>query len=144
MSLKRASKKDMEWVNNQYKEIGFVESNFDDEIIIVVEYEGNYAGLGRIVNLKNNEAEMGGIYILDKYRGLSLARKLVEGLIDTARLEGYKTIYCLPFENLKSFYGSFGFVEIDSYVNVNDAILKKHTWCNDNYEIPVLLLKLDV
>lgn len=87
---------------------------------------------------------MGGIYILDKYRGLSLARKLVAGLIDTARLEGYKTIYCLPFENLKSFYGSFGFVEIDSYVNVNDVIQKKHTWCNDNYEIPVLLLKYEV
>lgn len=144
MTLIRASKKDIEWVNNQYKQIGFVESDFDNEIIIIVEHEGKKAGVGRLVKLENNEVEMGGIYILDEFRGLSLARQLVETLLKTAAKEKLRTVYCLPFENLRNFYESFGFNEIKSYRDVNDSIIKKHEWCNDNYDSSVLLLKISL
>ncbi|MEG0328131.1 MAG: GNAT family N-acetyltransferase [Erysipelothrix sp.] len=143
MTLLKASLEDLTWVNDQYENIGFAKSNFENEFITIVEHEGYYAGLGRLVKLRNNEVELGGIYILDDFRGLSLARKLVEGLIATAQKEGFRTIYCLPFKNLQNFYGSFGFNEIETFDNVNYSILKKHAWCNETYEEKVLLMKID-
>ncbi|MFE3572878.1 GNAT family N-acetyltransferase [Lysinibacillus sp. NPDC059133] len=89
------------------------------------------------------EAEIGGICILDVFRGLSLANELVDYLVKEAKKSNLKEIYCLPFEELKCFYGKFGFEEFDyEGKQINNHILKKYQWCLDNYEKKVLLLKL--
>ncbi|MFT9819111.1 GNAT family N-acetyltransferase [Lysinibacillus sp. NPDC056185] len=143
MGIKLATKNELQWVNEQYQKIGFVPSNLERETIAIVTYKDKYAGVGRIVYLNGEEAEIGGICILDEFRGLSLANELVDYLVKEAKKSNLKEIYCLPFEELKCFYGKFGFEEFDyEGKQINNHILKKYQWCLDNYEKKVLLLKL--
>jgi len=143
MGIKLATKNELQWVNEQYREIGFLPSHLENETIAIVTYNDKYAGLGRIVYLNEEEAEIGGIYILDEFRGLSLANELVGYLVKETELKNIKEVYCLPFEELKSFYEKFGFKVFNYESNqMNDHILKKYQWCLDNYEKKVLLLKL--
>ena len=53
----------------------------------------------------------------------------------------YSVLYCLPFAELESFYGSMGFVPVKDMAQVPQAVIKKHEWCNSNYDKPVLLLQ---
>lgn len=142
MAIQLATANDLEWVNAQYQKIDFVPSSLDNEIIAIVTHNDKLAGVGRIVYLNKQEVEIGGIYILDEFRGLSLANELVSYLVDLAQQKYLKAIYCLPFENLKNFYQKFGFYEFEHHANlVNEKILKKHQWCLENYDKKVLLLK---
>lgn len=143
MGIKLATKNELQWVNEQYQKIGFVPSNLENETIAIVTYMDKYAGVGRIVFLNEEEAEIGGIYILDEFRELSLANELVDYLVKETKKHNLKEVYCLPFEELKHFYGRFGFEEFDyEGKQINNRILKKFQWCLDNYEKKVLLLKL--
>lgn len=143
MGIKLATKNELQWVNEQYRKIGFVPSNLENETIAIVTYKDKYAGLGRIVYLNEEEAEIGGIYILDEFRGLSLAHELVDYLVKETERNNLKEVYCIPFEELKHFYGKFGFKVFDYEGKpINNHILKKYQWCLDNYEKKVLLLKL--
>ncbi|MFD0711778.1 GNAT family N-acetyltransferase [Paenibacillus sp. GCM10027626] len=143
MEIILATKNELQWVNEQYQKIGFMPSNLENETIAIVTYKDKYAGVGRIVYLNEEEVEIGGIYILDEFRGLSLANGLVDYLVREARKSNLKEVYCLPFEELKHFYGKFGFEEVDyEDKQINIDILKKLRWCLDNYEKKVLLLKL--
>ncbi|MEF3313527.1 GNAT family N-acetyltransferase [Paenibacillus sp. GYB004] len=143
MGIILATKNELQWVNEQYQKIGFVPSSLENETIAIVTYKDKFAGVGRIVYLNEEEVEIGGIYILDEFRGLSLANGLVDYLVKEARKSNLKEVYCLPFEELKHFYGKFGFVEVDyEDKQINIHILRKLRWCLDNYEKKVLLLKL--
>jgi len=143
MGIILATKNELQWVNEQYQKIGFVPSDLENETIAIVTYKDKYAGVGRIIYLNEEEVEIGGIYILDEFRGLSLANELVDYLVKDARKSNLKEVYCLPFEELKHFYGKFGFEEVDyEDKQINTHILKKLRWCLYNYEKKVLLLKL--
>ncbi|WP_025699105.1 GNAT family N-acetyltransferase [Paenibacillus forsythiae] len=141
MGIKIATNDDLQWVNEQYEQVGFVPSNLENETIAIVVHNDKYAGVGRIVYLNEEEAEIGGIYILDEFRGLSLAKELVGYLVSRAEQSGLRAVYCLPFEELRAFYEKFGFKEIDDEDQpINSLILKKHQWCKEKYEKRVLLL----
>lgn len=143
MAIQLATIKELEWVNAQYKKIDFLPSHLENETIAIVTYQDKFAGAGRIVDLNQEEAEIGGIYILDEFRGLSLAHELVGYLVDMAKNKNLKEVYCLPFEGLRDFYEKFGFRAFEYTENqVNAQILKKFKWCLDNYDQKVLLLKL--
>lgn len=143
MGIKLVTKNELQWVNEQYQKISFVPSNLANETIAIVTYNTKFAGVGRVVYLNEEEAEIGGIYVLDEFRGQSLARELVDYLVKEATKRNLKEVYCLPFEELKPFYGEFGFEELDhGREQINSHILKKFQWCLDNYEKKVLLLKL--
>ena len=73
------------WVNQQYERIGFQPSSLDNEIIAIVMSQDDYAGVGRLVKLNEHEAELGGIYILDKFRGQSLAHEVVSFLVEESK-----------------------------------------------------------
>jgi len=121
----------------------FVPSTLENEIIAILTYKDSFTGVGRIVYLNEEEAEIGGIYILDEFRGLSLANELVRYLVEEAKKRGLKEVYCLPFEELKHFYEKFGFKTFDvESTLINEKVLKKFNWCLDHYEKNVLLLKL--
>ncbi|NGP44869.1 GNAT family N-acetyltransferase [Bacillaceae bacterium SIJ1] len=142
MGIKTATIHELEWVNQQYEQIGFVPSHLENETIAIVTFKGAFAGVGRIVYLNDNEAEIGGIYILNEFRGQSLASELVDHLVKEAKRRHFKEVYCLPFEELKPFYMKFGFKEIDdNSKQINHDMLKKLQWCSENYEKNVLLLK---
>lgn len=132
------------WVNQQYERIGFQPSTLDHEVIAIVMSQDDYAGVGRLVKLNEHEAELGGIYILDPFRGQSLAYEIVSFLVEESKRQGIKTVYCIPFEELQHFYKKFGFHEFDvSASSVDSKVLTKYQWCLETYDKNVLLLKLN-
>ncbi|MBY0160864.1 GNAT family N-acetyltransferase [Paenibacillus lautus] len=143
MSIKRVTPTELVWVNQQYERIGFQPSTLDHEVIAIVMSQDHFAGVGRLVKLNEHEAELGGIYILDKFRGQSLAHEVVSFLVEESKRLGLKTVYCIPFEELQHFYKKFGFHEFDvSAPAVDSKILTKYHWCLETYDKNVLLLKL--
>ncbi|MCV4233263.1 GNAT family N-acetyltransferase [Virgibacillus sp. LDC1] len=144
MSIKRVTPAELTWVNQQYEHIGFQPSTLDNEIIAIVMSQDDDAGVGRLVKLNDHEAELGGIYILDEFRGQSLAHEIVAFLVEESKRLGLETVYCIPFEELQHFYKKFGFHEFDvSAPIVEPKILAKYHWCLERYDKKVLLLKLD-
>ena len=77
MSIQIATFNDLEWINNQYKSIGFITSDLMRDIVAIITYNDEYAGIGRLVRIDEVTIEMGGIFILPQFRGLQLAGELV-------------------------------------------------------------------
>ena len=137
---RRAKKSEIDWINSSYAEVNFVPSNFDKEFIVVAEQNNQKCGLGRVVRIDNFNLELGGIYVFQSHRGKGVAQHIVRFLCDENTFEQSR-IWCLPFDNLSSFYKKFDFKEtsvIDHEIPIE--IIEKYNWCNNNYEKPVLLL----
>ncbi|MGE7881902.1 GNAT family N-acetyltransferase [Bacillus sp. NPDC094077] len=143
MSIQLATSNDLEWITNQYESIGFVPSDLRKDKVAIITYNDEYAGVGRLVQIDENTIEIGGIFILPKFRGLQLAGELVSFLVQTAKELQLQNVYCLPFEELESFYKKYGFNEVDKTKEVvHPIILKKYNWCLKTYDKHVLLFKL--
>ncbi|MDF9450745.1 GNAT family N-acetyltransferase [Bacillus toyonensis] len=143
MSIQLATYNDLEWINNQYESIGFVRSDLKRDKVAIITYNNEYAGVGRLVKIDDNTIEMGGIFILPKFRGQQLAGELVSFLVETAKKLQVKNVYCLPFEELENFYKKYGYTEVDTTKEVvHPIILKKYNWCLEHYDKHVLLFKL--
>ncbi|WDE03348.1 GNAT family N-acetyltransferase [Thalassomonas viridans] len=130
----------MSWVNNQYLSIGFKLSEFDRELIAIAEVDGEKAGLGRLQYVEESIAELGGMYVMDNFRGLGVAGLIVDYLVKNA--SDYQKIYCLPFAHLQAFYQKFGFAPEQDLAKVPRVVLDKHNWCNSSYEHKTLLFSL--
>ena len=126
-------------INKLYDQIGFIHSLPEKDSVVLAKSDNKIIGLGRLVKIDSNNAELGGIYVHDDYRGYGIAAKIVSELLKAPEANSYRNIFCLPFSNLQHFYEKYGFVESNEN-NIPDAILKKHTWCNTEYSKPVLLL----
>lgn len=135
-----AEKSEIDWINKCYDEVGFVHSIFENEIIVVAEYNNQKAGIGRLVKVDSSSLELGGIYTLDAFRGKGIARKVIEFLLRQAGTS--KNIYCIPFEHLANFYQEFGFKPCSPNVAIPKELQKKYEWCKTTYQCPTLLLKL--
>ncbi|WP_158237315.1 GNAT family N-acetyltransferase [Aquimarina sp. MAR_2010_214] len=137
--VRKATPKDIEWINNTYQSIDFVVSDFNAEYIAIAKIEGVKCGLGRVVNIDKNNLELGGMYVLDQFRGMGIAEKIILHLLKN--YEQHKKIWCLPFEHLQPFYNRFGFLDQKTHdYKIPDKIYAKHKWCNQNYNKDVLLL----
>ena len=143
ISIRPARENEIDWINSKYKEIGFVDSNFKNEFIVIAEYNNMKSGIGRLVLVDENNIELGGIYVFPDFRKLGIAEKIVNYL---CKKNPYKnsTIWCLPFEDLLSFYSKFGFKENNQ--KIPNKVFEKHKWCNTNgiYEKKVLLLSKNI
>jgi len=138
ITTRKAEKNEIGWINSQYENVGFAESNYDNEFIVITEVNYIKAGIGRLVKIDENNIELGGIYVLEQFRKIGIAENIVDTLCNKNPFKD-KMIWCLPFENLKNFYSNFGFtVSLDS--NVPKEISRKHEWCNKVYDKKVLLL----
>ncbi|CAM3973766.1 acetyltransferase [Bacillus luti] len=143
MGIQLATFQDLEWINKQYESIGFVPSDLNRDKVAIITYKGEYAGVGRLVQIDGETMEMGGIFIAPKFRGLQLAGELVSFLVQTAKKLHIQNVFCLPFEELKNFYKKYGFTEVDTTQEVvHPIILKKYNWCLKTYDKHVLLFKL--
>lgn len=138
LHVRQAKIHDIAWVNACYDEVGFIHSEFDNELIAIAEVDGQKAGLGRCVKLEKDTSELGGIYVLQNFRNNGVARKLVSFLLADATPA--HTIYCIPFTNLVPFYAKFGFVPCTDLQKVPPELLKKYTWCKSKYPQPTTLL----
>ena len=138
MIIRRAEPNELAWINARYSEVDFVPSSAADTIAIA-EVDGTRAGIGRIVKLTADAAELGGMLVFETYRGRGIAASLVAHLL--ARSADYRHLYCLPFAHLAPFYERYGFrASAPDGVGVPPAARDKHTWCNQHYEHETLFL----
>jgi len=139
-TVRKAGTDEMHWVNERYKEVGFTGSDHGREVIAIAEVDGERAGLGRLIKVDDSTLELGGMYVLEEFRGKNLAHQIVSFLLE--HWDGNKKVFCLPFAHLSNFYAGFGFrpcVESDA---VPESVSKKHQWCNSQLG-PTLLYILD-
>ncbi len=137
---RKAEKGELFWINSKYSEVDFMPSNFETELIVIAEMDGTKCGIGRLVQISNEDLELGGIYVFPAFRNQGVAEKIVTFLCAENSFD-QQTIWCLPFEHLESFYKTLGFFSIgDGNATIPPEIIKKHKWCNSNYDKNVLLL----
>lgn len=139
-TIRIAEESDFLWVNSQYKDIGFKQSNLQSDQTFILVYQGTPAALGRLTHIDEQSAEIGGIYVLPSFRGLKFAEMIVRYLVDLKTNHSF--IYCMPFSKLATFYKRFGFRDLkeDEKKNVPLRISEKLNWCNETYEDKTLLL----
>lgn len=141
VTVERADKSDIDWINAKYAEVGFVKSDYENEYIVIARIEGENAGIGRLVKINDNNVELGGIYVLSNHRGLGVAENIVRSLCNNNPFDESNSVWCLPFENLLNFYSKFGF-KSSFQIDPPSEVAKKMEWCNseNRYEKEVLLL----
>lgn len=137
MTLRRATASDLAAVNARYAEVDFVPSQAN-ELIVLATYEGQTVGQGRVVPVNAECGELGGIYVFAGFEGRGIARQVVDFLLQNAP---HARLYCLPFAELRAFYGSMGFGPVSSMDSVPPSIIDKYQWCQHHYPKNVLLLE---
>ncbi len=143
LALRAAREEDMLWVNEQYGDAGFVASDYGNEIIVIAEWSGEKAGVGRLVNMGQDTYEMGGIYVQERFRGKQAASAIVGLLVEEAERREISHVYCIPFAHLESFYSRFGYKRVEDESAVHPGVLKKFRWCRTEYPHETILMKLN-
>ncbi len=138
INIRKCLQEEIEWINKKYDEIKFKHSNYSNEYIVIAEFNGNKAGIGRLQKIDETTSELGGIYVFKEFRKLGIARRMVCALLENSNI--YCQIYCLPFECLENFYKQFGFIIINDKSEAPKEIYEKWQWCNSYYESKTLLL----
>ncbi len=80
------------------------------EFTVAVENE-RVIGCGALHVLWEDLAEVRTVAVSEELRGTGLGHKILESIIDRARIIGVKRIFCLTFET--HFFGRHGFEEIE-------------------------------
>ncbi|EAY31279.1 GNAT family N-acetyltransferase [Microscilla marina] len=141
MIIRKATIIDMPWANARYDELGFVNSDFNNEFIAIAQQSEERVGIGRLVNISDGIQELGGMYVADSHRKQGIARKIVDFLLE--QRSPAHTIYCLAFEHLATFYKSCGFVEVKSPEKTPTEITTKIDWCQSQYPYGNTLLAIN-
>jgi N-acetylglutamate synthase-like GNAT family acetyltransferase len=138
ITIRRAEESELDWINEKYDEIDFVHSKLDQGLIAIAEVDGKRAGIGRLIDIDEDNGELSGMYVFDEFRGLGVSRQIVSFLLENrGQIEN---IFCLPFVHLEKLYKSFGFERSESIENAPKKVRDKFEWCNEHYEHEVLLL----
>lgn len=140
IELSFAKKSEIEWINNCYDRVEFVHSDLEKEIIAIARMDREKVGLGRLVKIDKNHLELGGIYVLEPFRGKKIANEIIGFLLNQVKDQ---TVYCIPFEHLISLYKKYGFVDCCNFEQVPKEILQKYNWCKEKYSTPTTLLILN-
>jgi len=140
MDLRTALPEDAEWVGEQYAAIGFLPSDLDRDTVVLAEVEGIRAGMGRLVPVGEGAFELGGMFVPDAFRGMGIARAIVDELI---RRAGDAEVYCVPFADLEALYAAAGFRRV-SREGAPQKVHDKLDWCDREIQRAVILMKLNV
>jgi GNAT superfamily N-acetyltransferase len=141
LTVRKASKEEMEWVNKCYDEVEFVHSFFEREVVAVAELGGHRAGIGRLVTIDSHHLELGGMYVFEPYRNRGVASAIINFLLKHSSKGS--TVYCIPFGHLVSFYQGFGFIPCTDLKGVPKEVLDKCQRCKEKYCHPTSLLFLE-
>lgn len=136
LHIRKLEQAELTWANERYAEVDFLPSTTAD-LVAVVLMDGEPAALGRVTDLGSEVGELGGMYVFPRFRGLGIARQLIEYLVAECCIG---TLFCLPFEPLQDLYASTGFSLHSGGGNVPERILRKLAWCNSHYPERVLLM----
>lgn len=140
LKIRFAEKSEIDWINTSYEEVGFVPSCFYRDVIAIAEWDGQRAGLARLVTIDEKNLELGGVYVLESFRGKGIAKELVHFLLK--HVKRFQTVYCIPFEYLLSFYQQCGFATCYHLEQVPKKIFEKYSWCKETYSQPTSLMIL--
>lgn len=89
-----------------------------DGCLILVNYNDTPAASIALHRFDSTSAEMKRLYVRPQYRGMSIARRLCNEVIDFARKRGYQSIKLDTIDTMIeaiALYESLGFREIDPY-----------------------------
>jgi GNAT superfamily N-acetyltransferase len=137
MHLRVARAEEEAWLNERYAEVGFQPSDLDRDFQIVAELDGELAGTGRLVPVGENSVELGGMLVLDRFRGRGIARAIIDELL---RHAAGRQVYCIPFADIETIYTAAGFVRCE---DGPAAVMEKVAWCSRTYNRGVVLLKYE-
>lgn len=91
--------------------------------------EGEAVACGALRRLSDDQAEIKRMYVVPKYRGRALGRRILEGLEARAAAFGYKSLRLETGERQPAaigLYRSFGYVQIPCY---NEYAYDPHSLC---------------
>lgn len=135
MHLRRARVEEEAWLNERYAEVDFQLSDLDRDLQLVAELDGELAGTGRLVPVGENSVELGGMLVLDRFRGRGIARAIIDELL---RHAAGRRVYCIPFADIETIYTAAGFVRCE---DGPPKVMAKVAWCNETYPRGVVLLE---
>jgi len=136
--VRQALPEEIDWINQQYADVGFKLSVYENEFIAISEIANQKVGLGRLQKIDNQNGELGGMYVLPDFQNKGIASSIVKFLLENAK--NYSHIFCLPFEHLENFYNKFGFYPPRDSDLIPSPVKEKHAWCNQEYPHKTLLL----
>ncbi|NKB54199.1 MAG: GNAT family N-acetyltransferase [Rhizobiaceae bacterium] len=91
--------------------------------LLLVSVEGRAAGCAAYFGHDAKVCEVKRMYVKPEFRGLQLGEKLVQSLIEQARLAGYQKMVLNTFYKLKAaqaLYAKFGFAVCSAYIELPD------------------------
>lgn len=137
--LKKAVKKDLNWINEQYRNLNFLPSDLNQEYVVIAQQGIQRCGIGRLIHLSPEHEELGGMFVSAPFRKQGIARQIVSHLLEQ-RNPSCNT-WCIPLKHLIPFYSSFGFIEVGAnYPNIPDVLARRINWCDQNQDNGVSLL----
>lgn len=136
LRIRRLDPAELAWANERYAEVDFLPSPATDLIALAL-IDGCPAGLGRVTRFTGTSGELGGMYVFSRFRGLGIAKCMIDYLVGECHLE---TLFCLPFEHLHDLYAAAGFSLQPPDETVPHEAREKHAWCNSHYPEAVLLM----
>ena len=141
--IRSAKEEEMDWVNGEYKKIHFPLSNFESELIVIAEVAGEKAGMGRLITIDEQHGEIGGMYVLQKYRNQGIAKEILQFLL--SKCGTFEKVFLFSYERSHRYYRKFGFklTPMADFPKIPERILTKLKWCNDEYDEKVVLQELE-
>lgn len=138
MVLRSAGPDDAGWIDEQYLTAGFIPSDLTRDTVVIAEIDGVRAALGRLVPVGDGAFELGGMFVLDAFRGRGVARAIVDELI---RRAAGAELYCVPFADLEALYAAAGFHRVER-AGAPAKVQEKLEWCDREVKRAVVLMKL--
>jgi N-acetylglutamate synthase-like GNAT family acetyltransferase len=117
MYVRDAKNRDEVWLLDHIEEMALDDAAFRsrDYVIAVDEETNERAGFGRVRIHKTDDGdycELTGVGVLPAWRGQGVGAHVIERLIETAKAEGFETVYSLTDE--PGYLTQFGFDPIES------------------------------
>jgi N-acetylglutamate synthase-like GNAT family acetyltransferase len=117
MYVRDAKNRDEAWLLDRIEEMALDDVAFRsrDYVIAVDEETNERVGFGRTRLHKTDDGEyceLTGIGVLPEWRGQGVGAHVIERLVETARSEGFETVYSLTDQ--PSYLAQFGFEAVES------------------------------
>jgi hypothetical protein len=136
VSVRKLHPSELDWANECYSEIDSVHSG-ESDFLAVAEVDGTKAALGRVVPIGPAVGQLGGIYVLPRFRGRFLSTRIIRFLIENS---GFPTLFCIRLALLETFYAQHGFIPVPEQVRVPPEVATRFKWCQKHYSQPVRLM----
>lgn len=119
----------LERANAVYDDLDFLPSAAERDETLGALSASELVALGRLSRHMDGALEVGGFWVRPDHRGRGLARRLVAEVIE--RVPEGVTTYCLPFDELVGFYGSFGMERVAEDSPLPASIAGKRSHCKE-------------